>query len=515
MAKEYILAHDLGTTGNKACLFDLDGNLISRIYRPYSTYYPCTGCVEQRPEEWWQAVSTCSRKIVKDSGISSKAIACVTFSGHMMGCVPVDKKGNLVRKGTFLWADTRSVKQAEFILDKIGRERFYKITGAGLDFALYPVTKIMWIKENEPDVFQNTYKFLGTKDYIILQLTDKYVTDYSDASNTGLLDLYQKDWSKDILSISGIPLEKLPELHNSTDVVGEITRKAAEETGLSPGTPVVMGGGDVPCASVGAGAVEKGSSYTYIGSASWISKTVEKPLLDLKIRFMTLCHLVPNLFVTQLIMYGGGICYQWFKESFFQAEEEAARKLDLDLYNILELRAKSIRLGAEGLLFLPYMRGGGAPHYNLNARGAFIGLNLTHKKENFIRSILEGIAFNLNVMFRALEEKSGEIRKVQIIGGGGRSKLWCQIIANICNKIVIRPLLAQEANALGAAIAGGVGVGVFRDFSVVKGLVKTKDIFRPQSDAQKKYQILNSIFEEAYERLIPIYERLAAFNKGV
>ncbi|MEA1964853.1 MAG: xylulokinase [Candidatus Aerophobetes bacterium] len=508
MKGKYILAHDLGTTGNKATLYDSGGNLLASSYKTYETRYFGLNCIEQNPNDWWKAVCDSTQELLVTAKVSPGDVACISFSGHMMGCLPVDKNGNPLRD-SIIWADGRSVKQAQFLLDKIGDEEGYHITGHRF-FSSYSAPKIMWVKENEPEVFKKAYKFLHTKDYIIHHLTGKFATDYSDASGMNLFDLNKREWSEEILQAADIPEETLPEPHPSTYVAGEVTETASQATGLKKGTPVVMGGGDGPCAAVGAGSVKEGSAYSYIGSASWIALATKKPLYDPKMRTFTFCHLDPDMFMPAGATNNGGVCYQWLRDSICQIEKQTAESVGIDVYEIMGLKADLVEPGADKLLFLPYIRGERCPYYNPNARGVFLGLNPNHKKEHFIRAVLEGVAFNLRIILNSFQGQGAVIDEMRVIGGGARSRLWRQIMANIYNKKILRPSLLQEATSLGAAIAGGIGVGIFKDFSMARDMVRIVDVDSPQPEVRERYENLYSIFKDAYERLVPVYERIAS-----
>lgn len=508
MKGKYILAHDLGTTGNKATLFDSTGSLLGSSYKTYETHYFGVNCVEQNPNDWWKAVCDSTQELLATAKISPDDVACVAFSGHMMGCLPVDKKGNPLRN-SIIWVDARSVKQAQSLLDKIGDEEGYRITGHRLS-PNYSAAKIMWVKDNEPQVFRETHKFLHTKDYIIYRLTGRFVTDYSDASGMNLFDLKKRDWSEEILQAAGIPEEMLPEPHPSTYVAGEVTEAASQATGLRKGIPVVIGGGDGPCAAVGAGVVKEGSAYNYFGSASWIALATKKPLYDPKMCTFTFYHLDPDMFMPAGATHCGGVCYEWFKDSICKMEEQAAEKIGIDIYKIMELKADLVEPGADKLFFLPYIRGERCPYHNPNARGVFLGLNPNHKKEHFIRAALEGVVFNLRIILDSFQKQGATIEEMRVIGGGARSKMWRKIMANIYNKRILRTFLLQEATSLGAAIAGGVGVGMFKDFSVAEKIVRIVDIDSPQPEVSGRYEKLYPIFKDAYERLVPVYERIAS-----
>jgi len=316
MAKsDVILSHDVGTTGNKACLYDLDGRLLKTFYYPYETTYPHHGWVEQKPEDWWNAVLHSTREVLSSSGIKPGQIAAISFSGQMMACIPVDQKGNTLSPSQMIWADHRSESQGELVKRTIGWEKFYHTTGAGMELALYPIAKIIWIKENQPDVYRKAYKFLGVKDFLVNRLTGRFVTDFSDASNTGMLNLRDRKWAVDMVRELGIDDTKLvDEILPSSTLVGSINSAVSRETGLREGTPVILGGGDVACAALGASVVKEGSVYNYIGSASWLAMASRNPIFDVAMRPFTLCHVVPEMHVVQLATFSAGVVYEWIRD---------------------------------------------------------------------------------------------------------------------------------------------------------------------------------------------------------
>jgi len=508
MAK-YLLIHDLGTTGNKACLFDENAELVAMTYHPYKSYYPKPGYQEQCPEDWWEAVCISTKKIISTKNISPENIACISFSGHMMGCVPLDRSGNLLRKLVPIYADSRAGKQANYIMDKIGGyERWYMLTGTGQLPDSYSISKHLWMKENEREIYKNVYKFLNTKDYIIYKLTGQFATDYSDASDMGLLDINTREWSKEILNIAGISKDKLPEIHESTDVIGQITESAAKEIGIRSGTPVVMGGGDVSCAATGAGMNKNGLYYMSIGSANWVGTYIDTPMLDNGTKPSCFSHLIPGKYVLHQFMIGGGICYQWIGDNILEFEQETASKININPYKYMDILAEGIKPGADNLLFLPYMRGDWSGRYNPNARGAFIGLSLRHTKAHMVRAVLEGVGFSLRILLEMLEKQSIIADEIRVIGGGSRSQVWRQIIADICNTPITRPSLTQETGSLGVAITAGIGIGIFKDYSILDEIVKIIDTRDPQEKNRKLYDDMYTVYKESYQALTPVFDCL-------
>jgi xylulokinase len=324
-----------------------------------------------------------------------------------------------------------------------------------------------------------------------------------------LYELKEKDWSDKILEAIELDRELLPELHASTDIVGEVQAQVADEVGLAAGTPVVIGGGDGSCAAVGAGVVREGSAYNYIGSSSWIGIATAEPILDPKMRTFTWAHLVPDMFSPTGTMQAAGGSYQWARNVLCEPEQQAAERLGLDAYELMNLQAEESPPGANDLLYFPYLLGERAPRWNPNARGAYFGLTMQHNRKDMIRATLEGITFNLKVILDAFEEQGAQIEAMRVIGGGAQGSVWRQIMADIYEKPIVRPALLAEATSMGAALAGGIGVGIFPDFSLAESLTPIVDKVDPNLKNKPAYDRLYEIFNQAYEAFEPLYEKLA------
>jgi xylulokinase len=507
MSEKFILAHDLGTTGNKASLFDSSGKAIASSFYGYETEYAHFNWAEQNPEDWWLAVCSSTKELINKTRIHEKDVACITFSGQMMGCVAVDADANPLRNA-IIWADMRAVDEADYLIERAGWEETYRITGHRASSS-YSGAKALWIRNNQPEIFSNTHKIIHAKDFIVAKLTGKFVTDYSDASGMNLYDLREKDWSDKILEAVEIDRQLLPELHASTDVVGEVQTKIADQVGLAAGTPVVIGGGDGSCAAVGAGVVREGSAYNYIGSSSWIGIATKEPILDPKMRTFTWAHLVPDMFSPTGTMQAAGGSYQWARNVLCEPEQWAAEKLGLDAYELMNLQVEESPPGANDLLFFPYLLGERAPRWNPNARGAYFGLTMQHTRKDMIRATLEGITFNLKVILDAFEEQGAHIEAMRVIGGGAQGGVWRQIMADIYEMPIVRPALLAEATSMGAALAGGIGVGIFPDFNMAESLTPVVDQVDPNQELKPVYDRLYEIFNQAYEAFEPLYEMLA------
>lgn len=495
---EIVLAHDFGTTGNKASLYTSGGKLLASHYVTYQTLYPQPGWAEQIPTDWKHAFVTSTKEVLRKVGLRPTDISAITFSAHMLGCIPVDQKGKVLREGVLLWADHRSEAQARFIEERIGWETFYHRTGGGLELALYPVAKLLWFKENEPSLYRRAYMFLGTKDYLVHWLTGRFVTDWSDASNTGMFDIANRKWASDLVEGLGLDMAKLPqEVLPSTAVVGHVSKAAAQETGLVEGIPVVLGGGDVPCAAAGAGVVSEGDAYAYIGSAAWTAVASSTPFFDTKMRPFNLCHVVPEMYVIQLATYSAGVVYSWFKE---QLEIAAGKDSGGELFARMDSLASESPPGANGLLFLPHLRPGGAPFHDLKARGALLGLELRHTLGDILRAVLEGITINISLLCDVLQKgMKKSLQELTVVGGGAKSKLWLSILADVLGKHVVTLKASQETNCRGAAMVAFVGLGVLPNFqAATKTFVTFEERIPPDRSNCKLYRGRSCLFRKAY-----------------
>jgi xylulokinase len=426
----YILAHDLGTTGNKASLFDGEGRLCASHLESYPVEYPHPNWAEQEPSDWWRAVCRSTRMLLETLPGTAPEIAAVSFSGQMMGVVAVDAQDRPVRPA-IIWADQRAVEEAAWISARCGMEEIYRRTGHRTSPA-YTAAKILWIKNHQPDLYARTNKFLMAKDYIVLRLTGKSVTDFSDASGSNLFDLQTRSWCRDFLEQLGLEEKGLPRVCSSTTVAGHVTPAASEATGLAAGTPVVIGGGDGACATVGAGVVEPGDCYCYIGSSAWVSLASVQPMFDPQMRTFTFPHLHPNLYTPMGTMQAAGGARDWLLRVVGEVS-------DADIANAPP--------GADGLLFLPYLI-------------------------------------------------------------GERSPVWPQILASTFDKPIHIPELVAEATSLGAAVAGGIGAGLYRDWGIAKEQTRIKAVVEPDPVQAARYAEVYPLFADTYRALEPVYNRL-------
>jgi len=503
----YLLAHDLGPSGNKATLYRLDGKPAASHTCFYDTRFFNGNWAEQNPQDWWQAVCESTRVLMK--GVDPGDVTVVALSGQMMGCTPVDKQGNCLRP-SILYCDQRAGRQAKRILSAIEQKDFYGIVGHRVSPS-YTLEKLMWLHEFEPELYAKTHKTLCAKDYINYLLTGRFATDFSDASGTNAFDLNTFQWSSKIIGIAGVDGEMFPEAKPSTAVLGTVTSQAAKVTGLKEGTPVAVGGGDGSCAGVGVGCIKPGTAYNYLGSSSWIALTVEKPIVDPQMRTMNWAHCVPGYLHPSGTMQTAGSSLSWMKDTLCDLEVRAAKAMGVNPYVLIDKAIQDTPPGSNGVLFLPYMLGERTPWWNPNARGAFIGLNLASKREDMIRAVMEGITLNLGIILNIFREHV-PIDAITLIGGGANSMIWRQMMADVYDCRIQTLNFLEEATSMGAAVIGGVAVGQFENFDVINRFVRVEHTVKPNPEIQKRYKKLMPVFVKSYRALTEVYEDLAELS---
>jgi xylulokinase len=501
----YILAHDLGTTGNKASLFDARGVLVSSALSAYPTDYPHPNWAEQDPEDWWRAVRVATRQLLAQSGVDPRAIAAVSLCGQMMGCVALGEDGNPLRS-CIIWADQRAQAEADAVAAACGEAEVYRIAGHRTSPA-YSAPKILWLRAHQPEFYGRAVCFLQPKDFVIFRLTGARVTDYSDASGTLLFDLHTRTWHAPFLRALDLPVEKLPTPVASTTTVGTVTPAAAAATGLMAGTPVIVGGGDGACAGVGAGVVSPGSAYCSIGTSAWISISSDAPVIDPAARTVTFHHLHPTRYCPMGTMQAAGGAREWAWSLLRN------QGLDLDATEDLDAAAAQVPPGAGGVLFLPYLLGERSPHWNPLARAAWLGMAMPTGKAELARAVLEGVALNLRLVLDTLRSQVPGIGAIRLIGGGSRSPLWRQILADCWRAPVQTLALKTEATAWGAAVAGGVGAGIYT-WEIAAQQARVVETIDPDPAHLAFYDDLAAIYLDSYTALAPIYRRLAELNRA-
>ena len=506
--KGYIISHDIGTTGNKATLFDISsGTIKDKAFVPYDTFYPYPGWAEQDPEGWWDAVVKSTQILLSRNQDAIRHIEAIGCSGQMMGCLPVDGRGVPLLR-SIIHADIRSLKQVDLIGSELGRKRIYGITGNVLD-PHYPLPKILWLKENEPEIYRKARFFLQSKDYITFRMTGILgYTDPSDASLTAMWDIKRREWSDEILSFLGMGRGMVPTVVPSSHVLGGLKGDVASIMGLPSGIPVVVGGGDGASATIGAGLVSQGKAYNYIGGTSWIATLSPEPLLDPGMRVFHFADMQEGWVDVVGTVQCAGSSYDWFIREIGEKELKEAESIGTSPYLLMDEVARRSPPGARGLFFLPYLMGERTPIWDPFARGVFFGLTLAHKKEDLARAVLEGVAYALNSILDVLQELGGPIESVTVIGGGARGTLWREIMADVYGKRILVPDNIGEATSYGAAIAAGVGIGVFEGFEVAERYLKIVAEHIPDEDRSRRYRGFYEFYLSLYPKMKDLFQSL-------
>jgi len=495
----YLLGIDSGTSACKAVLFTLDGKIVDKASVQHKIYYPRADWAEQDPEEWWKAAAQAIKTLLKKTGVKGEDIIGVSVDSQREAVVPLDEEGRVLYR-SIIWLDNRTIPQQQKIEKILSRERILEITGLPSDY-IFSASKILWIKENLPEVFSKIHVILFPKDYIIFKLTGVKATDYSMASRTMLLDLRKGKWSNEICEAIGIPVDILPEIKGSWEAVGEISRKASEETGLKPGTPVAAGGGDRPCEALGAGVFKEGAVCIGTGTGTAFEVPLSSPRPDKSYRFDCCYHVVPNTYEYEGVVNSTGASLQWFMELL---SHEASR----DLYALLEEEASKISPGCDGLMFYPYLWGARLPKPNPKARGIFFGILRSHSRAHLFRAVLEGVAYQYLGVLKALRELGVDVSEVFMVGGETRIRLWNRIKADITG-LKIKVPEVTDAAALGSAILAGLACGAYSSVEkAVEEAVRIKEIYEPSSELHKKYLELYKKYEKAYQIIEEVFNTL-------
>lgn len=495
----FLIGIDLGTSGVKTVLFDEGGKPIASSTVEYPLYQPNLGWAEQDPEDWWKATCESINNVVLKSGVDKREIKGVGLSGQMHGAVLLDKTDKVLRNA-IIWCDQRSAAECEQITGLVGKERLVEIT-ANPALTGFTASKIMWIKNNEPRIFEKTARILLPKDYIRLRLTGEYATEVSDASGMQLMNIAKRQWSSEILSKLEIPQSMLGKMHESQEVTGRVTACAAAMTGLNEGTIVVGGAGDQAAGAVGNGIVKPGVVSSTIGTSGVVFAYTDKLTIDPEGRVHTFCHAVPNTYHIMGVTQGAGLSLKWFRDNFCIEEMITSELSNIDVYKLLDAEADNIAPCSDGLIYLPYLMGERTPHLDPNAKGVFFGLTAKHTKPHFVRSIMEGVTFSLKDCLEIITEMGVEVSEIRASGGGGKSNIWRQMQADVFGKSICR-ISSDEGPALGVAILAGVGAGIYKSVpEACQEVIKVKDSLSPNEDRIKKYNDFYNIYAKLYKSL--------------
>ena len=497
MEKPYLIGIDIGTSACKVAIFERSGSVVAAASGDYPVYYPEEGWAEQNPEEWWDAVCRAVRKVIVNSGIQAEQIAGIGIDGQSWSAIAVDKAGNVLTN-TPIWMDTRAQSICDRLNQEIGADNIFQVAGNSLQPS-YTTAKILWYKENLPEIYGKIYKILQSNSYIAYKLTGAMTQDISQGYGLHCFDMRTGQWDDRMCERLGIPREFLPEICASDQVVGTVTGKAAEESGLAEGTPVVAGGLDAACGTLGAGVIHPGETQEQGGQAGGMSICIDEYKADP--RLILGYHVVPGQWLLQGGTTGGGGVMRWFEHEFADYERVMAKdKGESSLEQLNEI-AEKIAPGSDGVVFLPYMSGERSPIWNPHAKGVFYGLDFAKTKGHMVRACMEGVALSLKHNLDVAEEAGAEVEVLRAMGGSANSILWTQIKSDITGKEVVVPS-SDTATTLGAAILAGIGVGMYRDYDEAISLT-VKETRRHKPDLSNR-----EVYDKTYETYLNLYKSL-------
>jgi len=506
----YYLGLDIGTSGAKALLITEDGRHVASDTAEYPLSTPRPQWAEQDPEDWWQAALLTTKNVLQKANIGGKEIAGIGLSGQMHGSVFLDKDNRVLRPA-LLWCDQRTQAECDWITAQVGHDALVEhisnpvLTG-------FTAPKIVWLRNHERETYDKVVKVLLPKDYIRFKLTGVHATEVSDASGTALLDVKNRRWSEEVLGAANIPRSFMPECAESIEITGHIHAEAAALTGLAQGTPVAGGGGDQAAGAVGNGIVETGIVSSTVGTSGVVFAYSDTPATDPSLRVHTFCHAVPGKWHTMGVVLSAGGSLRWLRDTFFQPEGVVARTTGGDPYSLMAEGARHVPLGAEGLIFLPYLTGERTPYPDANARGAFFGITLRHKRQHFTRAVLEGVAFALNDTFQIFDEIGVPVTQVRASGGGAKSDVWRQIHADVTGHPHVT-LSVDEGPALGAALLAAVGTGAYPTVAeACHAAIQTVARTDPDAGAHAAYRKYYGVYRALYPAL---KEQFAAVSDAV
>lgn len=492
----YLLGIDIGTSGTKTLICDHKGKVLAAASAEHTSYAPKPGYSEQDPAEWWQATCKATRAVLKKARIKGSQVTGIGLSGQMHGSVFLGNGTKPLRKA-LLWNDQRTGEQCVQITQAAGgRERLIELV-ANPALTGFTAPKILWVRQHEPKVYEKTKHILLPKDYIRYCMTGEYATEVSDASGTLLLDVANRRWSDELLSILHIDKSLLPRMHESHEITGKLHKQAAEALGLAEGTPVVGGGGDQAAGAVGNGIVKPGIVSATLGTSGVVFAHAESPTRDPQGRVHTMCHAVAGKWCVFGCMLSAAGSFQWFRNNLAELEMQIARKKNVDVYDLLTQQAAEAPIGSEGLFFLPYLTGERCPHPDPLARGAWIGLTNRTTRGMMIRALLEGVTYGMRDALEIMREMGIAVSEVRASGGGAKSAFWRQMQADVYGSPLVLTN-ASEGPAYGVALLAGVGTGVWSDVNqACNASIRTTTKIKP-----------NRRSAQQYERFYPVYRKL-------
>ncbi len=453
-----LLGIDVGTSGTKTLLISDRGEVLASAVAEYPLSTPRPGWAEQDPGDWWAATQQSIRAVLTRAAVDGSEVRAVGLSGQMHGSVFLDSGGEVIRPA-LLWCDQRTATQCDWITEQVGADRIVEWTSNPV-LTGFTAPKIIWLRDQEPDAFRRVRQVLLPKDFIRYRLTGEFATEVSDASGTALFHVRERRWATELLDRIGIPAEWMPPCYESDVPSTRISAAGAAATGLRSGTPVVGGGGDQAAGAVGNGIVEPGIFSSSIGTSGVLFAYSDEPRVDPNLRLHTFCHAVPGKWHQMGVMLSAGGSLRWYRDVLASAELQVAQAMGRDPYELITAEAAQAPPGSEGLIFLPYLTGERTPHPDPDARGVYFGLTLRHDRRHLARAVLEGVAYGLRDSLEILSAMGVVGREIRASGGGARSNLWRQILADVTGHEHVT-INVDEGPAFGVALLAGVGSGVW------------------------------------------------------
>lgn len=497
----FLLGIDVGTSSCKTILFSPSGNIISSASCEYPTIIKEEGWAEQEPGTWWISVKTCIKEVIMNSKIHPSDIASIGIDCQGSAVVPVDSDGNTIGNA-LIWMDRRSEQQCRWMEENIGQDLLTRINGNRDDPSNYG-PKLLWFKQNEPWIYKNTYKFLSVSGFLVYRLTRAVTFSITEGGLSQIFDIKQGIWSDELIKLCGLDKEKLPEIYNSFDIAGRITREVSNETGLCEGTPVIAGAMDAVACALGCGVVSNCDAFITGGTVTCVGICSDRPLYNANLH--TYHHIIPGNWINAAgVDYGGG-SFRWYRDNLFNPDNRE----DLS-YNTLDIEAMEAEVGSNKLIFVPYMVGQRTPLWDSNTRGMFFGISPSHTRKHFTRAIMEGNAYGVNYILKLFEEMGICAANVKLSGGCAKGPVWRKIFADILAQKINIPVIS-EVTAFGIALTAGVGAGVYKDFSEALKIIKYEDVDFDNRNVNI-YRKLYKVYSGLYPLLKDKYAELAGID---
>lgn len=484
------LGVDVGTGGTRAVVVDRTGKVVASEATEHAAIHSeHVGWAEQDPEDWWRAAKASISAVLQQVG----SVEAVGLTGQMHGCVMLDENGQVLRPA-LIWCDQRTQPECDWLENKVGRAKLIELV-SNPALPNFTLTKLLWVKEHQPDIFARIKHVLCPKDFVRLRMTGEYAIDMQEASGTLLLDVTHRRWSQEVADAAGIPTAWLPKLYEGPEICGKVTAEGAAATGVAAGTPVVAGAGDQGAGAVGMGVLKPGMVSATIGTSGVVFAATAEPTLDKLGRLHTFCHAAPGIWHVMGVTNGAGLSLRWLRDTLMP---------DLT-YDQMTAEAAKVKPGSDGLLWTPYLFGERTPHLDAKARAAFVGISASTTRGHFVRAVLEGVAFSLRDTFTLFEELHIPVAEIRLGGGGARGPLWRQIQADVYGRPVER-LEAEEGGAFGSALLAGTGIGAWPDVETACAqTVRVAEVIQPQHATE---------MDAAYKEYRKVYPALRSINQN-